>query len=1209
MSQKVLSFFLFFFSLIFSATAVAKPNPLFAGGSGTPNDPYQITTCQQLQNMNQNLNGNYALINDINCADTRNWNSGQGFVPVGNGTTPFTGNLDGNGYTIDNVYMNQPDGTYTGIFGDSSGVITNLNVKSENITAVSSGSTAPNPAYIGGAVAYNSGTISNVSIETTIHGSGVRGFIGGLVGSNCGKITYSQSHGTLQADYSYTETYPYIGGLVGYSFTTASILNSFSDISVNNPSSIIGISGGLVGTNDGRIQFCYATGDVTSNAGDRAGGLLGWNQGNGKVLNDYAQGNVFGPLVGGLLGSNSGSVQNTYATGKVTAINTGGGLVGRLNSGSISNSYYDVDTSDQHDTGKGTPETTQQMFQQVTFNGWDFTNTWHIAEGHDYPRLQWQNPQPLNIIFLPITSPQQTGKAFPVTIVANTADFNGPVYLHSVRGDTDPNEVNLMNGLWSGNIIVYTIGENDALQIRWQPATRDDADTNESNTFDVLTAAGQMLPDANLSGVVTDDDENPIANVAIKLFLSDPANNPQLQPVYSTSSNSNGDYTFSAINPGNYYLQASQTNYQDYLIRINTASQRIVTNNIQLDISCSSNVINDKVPVLLVPGIMGSKTGDVLWQYPRLSSANLKWDSKKLVLFDPFGIIGWGSLTKFFEKAGYKKGCTVFDVPYDWSETNTQIRDHYLIPWIKKAEDKTGSAVVDIVAHSMGGLVTRSYIQSSGYNKDIRRFAIVGTPSSGSDNVYYIWEGGDPIKADIAGNNVNFPAAYFYSNTLNYLYRDRTNGEVCRFSWFGLGFTPKECNNSKIYDFMNANKEGLSAGQLMPSYNNALINMSGVHENVPINIEENSLVKALNGVACANPKGCLDPWGSVYQFTAPTIMTADTSGVQTYLFGGTGQETTQSIFVTPQPAGYAGKFYKDGAPLAQEKAIKVVSVNQGDGTVLESSVNFNNYLPAGKSLPYLSTTEEHASLIKKFAQNIVNFITHGNPLVGNTGNSLSDDTDVILPQLLISVDGNVTPHVSVTDAKGKTIKLSDTQETSILNLNDSSIAIDSPPDGSYTITVTAPSDTDYQMSISYSDPNNNIMQGARFTDDIQAGETKTFRLAVHHLTEKPSSLTIAYSRNIYSPQDPEMTEVNNQIQLSWQDPAGYDHEDVDHYIVYWRPETQPYFQFLANVWSKTYLTPHPWSDAAQNVYVVKAVLKGNQETVFSDPTFYDPDNN
>jgi hypothetical protein len=57
-----------------SAYPVPTPLPLFAGGDGTVENPYQVSTCQQLQDINQHLDAHYILINDIDCSATATWN-------------------------------------------------------------------------------------------------------------------------------------------------------------------------------------------------------------------------------------------------------------------------------------------------------------------------------------------------------------------------------------------------------------------------------------------------------------------------------------------------------------------------------------------------------------------------------------------------------------------------------------------------------------------------------------------------------------------------------------------------------------------------------------------------------------------------------------------------------------------------------------------------------------------------------------------------------------------------------------------------------------------------------------------------------------------------------------------------------------------------------------------------------------------------------
>src|SRR6218665_414881 len=56
-----------------------------------------IHDATQLQAMSGNLAGHYALGNDIDASVTAGWNAGLGFAPVGNGSSTFTGKLDGLG--------------------------------------------------------------------------------------------------------------------------------------------------------------------------------------------------------------------------------------------------------------------------------------------------------------------------------------------------------------------------------------------------------------------------------------------------------------------------------------------------------------------------------------------------------------------------------------------------------------------------------------------------------------------------------------------------------------------------------------------------------------------------------------------------------------------------------------------------------------------------------------------------------------------------------------------------------------------------------------------------------------------------------------------------------------------------------------------------------------------------------------------------------
>jgi filamentous hemagglutinin family protein len=127
-------------------------------------------------------------------------------------------------------------------------------------------------------------------------------------------------------------------GLFGYTSPGSVIQNvGLVDGSVSGFNTV----GGLVGSNGGTVSNSYATGSVKSSSDLGAGligGLVGYNA--GSITNSYATDNVSGgsALVGGLVGFNDGTVSNSYATGSVSGSTFVGGLVGE-NDATISNSY------------------------------------------------------------------------------------------------------------------------------------------------------------------------------------------------------------------------------------------------------------------------------------------------------------------------------------------------------------------------------------------------------------------------------------------------------------------------------------------------------------------------------------------------------------------------------------------------------------------------------------------------------------------------------------------------------------------------------------------------------------------------------------------------------------------------------------------------------------------------------------------------------
>ena len=381
-----------------------------------------IQTWYDLDAVRNNLTGSYTLMNDLNSTSagytelaSPTANGGKGWQPIGNYTGGnFTGSFDGQGYEIKDLFINRPGEDGIGLFGyvGEEGIVKNVGVVEASITSIAAvgglvafnkggtvsncyvtGSITGTSIVIGGLVGSNEeGIVSNCYATGTISGSSM---IGGLVGDNRGTVSDSYSTGNVTGD-------DFVGGLVGSNYDEGTVNNCYSNGNVTGDAAI----GGLVGvTFGGTVSNSYATGSVIGVGENRIfiGGLVGDNYVN--LSNSYSTCSVTGnSSVGGLVGHNSGNLSNSYSTGSVTGNTTVGGLVG-LNDwgGTVTNSFWDTQTSGQSTSAGGTGKNTTQMQDIITFSGatWDIVavvnsgarNTsyiWNIVNTLTYPFLSWQ---------------------------------------------------------------------------------------------------------------------------------------------------------------------------------------------------------------------------------------------------------------------------------------------------------------------------------------------------------------------------------------------------------------------------------------------------------------------------------------------------------------------------------------------------------------------------------------------------------------------------------------------------------------------------------------------------------------------------------------------------------------------------------------------------------------------------------------------------
>jgi len=147
-----------------------------------------------------------------------------------------------------------------------------------------------------------------------------------------------------------------------------------------------------------------------------------------------------------------------------------------------------------------------------------------------------------------------------------------------------------------------------------------------------------------------------------------------------------------------------------------------------LSVMRRSHTINKKNSIVFVPGLYGSMGDDIIpgtgkWSFGMAAS-----------IYEPF--------IKKLVEMGYVLEENLFIAFYDWRKECSYSMEKYLKPVIEHAKRKNKSKKVDIICHSMGGLVSRTYVQSKNYNYDVDQMIFIATPHTGAANAYSIWTEG-----------------------------------------------------------------------------------------------------------------------------------------------------------------------------------------------------------------------------------------------------------------------------------------------------------------------------------------------------------------------------------------------------------------------------------------------------------------------------------
>lgn len=288
----------------FDKTTVSTTN------KGLEENPIEVSTAEEFLNIKKDPSGFFVLKNDIDLG-------AESITPMFSKSTPFTGGLDGKGFTISNFKLTSST-TYLSVFG----CLEKSVIKDVNFDDIKVEVTRSSDIYVAVVAGYNMGELRNVhvtnaSFKVTSNGSGIQR-IGGLtaINSDGAKIdNCSVTEATFEVT---SKNMVYLGGLSGVNAEpstnkkTPIISNSYTDVeiicdlkSANTTTEKLLIEmyvGGLVGCNLARIEDSYSENTITASSSKAS-----------KINENYVA------YIGGLAGSSDKS-SRLYSSAVKTTI-------------------------------------------------------------------------------------------------------------------------------------------------------------------------------------------------------------------------------------------------------------------------------------------------------------------------------------------------------------------------------------------------------------------------------------------------------------------------------------------------------------------------------------------------------------------------------------------------------------------------------------------------------------------------------------------------------------------------------------------------------------------------------------------------------------------------------------------------------------------------------------------------------------------------
>lgn len=303
-------------------------------------------TCEELTSLDDSDNAQYSnitLTDDIDC-------EGQTIEPLFQ-DEPFAGTFNGDGHTISDFVIDQPESSRAGLIAQTGGEIAITNLNLEDIEVIGS-------YDVGGLIAsgYGGFTITNVHARNIEIIATEEGYAGGLIGDIDAEDGYESSVENVSAEGTVSsggEWSSNVGGLIGMVEAQAAeivIEKVYANVDVINSGVIpegedrtFSDVGGLIGeveadndydggdTSSVTVQNAYAWGDVIAENSENVGGLIG------RVDVEYYDDSDVGAEI---------QIESSYARGKVIGLREVGGLIGQFDEVyNTEDSHYALNTT------------------------------------------------------------------------------------------------------------------------------------------------------------------------------------------------------------------------------------------------------------------------------------------------------------------------------------------------------------------------------------------------------------------------------------------------------------------------------------------------------------------------------------------------------------------------------------------------------------------------------------------------------------------------------------------------------------------------------------------------------------------------------------------------------------------------------------------------------------------------------------------------